>query len=440
MTFKKIKKYLFKDEHLDRKKLWCIFLLCAILMLCMEKAIEKLPLELWKFTDLAIADIDFNDIYYQTYYQPSQKRDVILINTGSLEPQYMRNQLGLLLAELDKYQPSAVGIDMIFTDVKDSADTHNLHKLIVGNNVVIGKDLNHTSVFDSLKPKPKSGYINLPITTRASVREYYNHYDLVEAGDTITYPSFARRLYAIAEGDIPDKSESTSLLRYDCIGKGFYEALHAKQDTDSAYYCFPAVEGYDVLARTGIDNDTLRRLIKGKIVIVGHLGSPWLTNSNDMLDKHSTPTDWQLVNRIPIMPGAVVHANAVQMLMDKSDYTEISDPWYSIMLYGLLAGCFWLFFIFEKRIRNIPLAFIIDLLFLLFLTFFLIWLGIVLVGMGYHLRILKMVLMVVLLVEFKGFAFALYHHWEEHDAEDKRVKKEKKKHRRNKKRLIISKA
>ena len=339
------------------------------------------PLKLFHFEELATDDINFNDIYYSTNKNKNshnEEKDVVLINTGSIpKDTAFRKNLAFLINKVADYHPKIIGLDFYF----DHATEHDslLQQIITKDNVVIAIDGkgNHKNIFTS----SKTGVINFPIKTGETVREYYNYMKI--AGNNT--PSFANVLSGV------EKEDSVAYLKYCTDSKGFYN-IFKKSNIQN----FPAIEAIAIL--NSMDTALFREYIKNKIVIISHLGADNMENEFDVEDKHKVPTDTSLFNRNLTMPGAVIHANAIQMLINK-DEMFVVEGWFCELITSLiLFGYLFLFYTIHHKYK---LGKLFNILIILASTIILIFFTcIYLMDLGIYFKIGSLLVQIAFLEEF----------------------------------------
>jgi CHASE2 domain-containing sensor protein len=292
-----------------------IFIFFKITISIVSFLYEHLPLQLIHFEHLLTEDIQFNDIYYSSKVHKNDKnKEVVVINSGSiLKNENFRYELSNLIDIIGSYKPKKIGIDLIFEKHKENDSL--LQKSIYANDVILGIDSknNFKNVFES----NKSGIINFPIKNNETVREYFNYSN---------YDSKNKLSFASVLSEVIDK-DSIYYLKYNTDSKGFYNALDKKNEIEINN--FPAIEAVDIINR--IDTIEIKRLIENKIVIIGHLGTEYMDNFNDIEDKFKVPNNSSLYNRAQTMPGAIIHANAIQMMIDNDKILKIEGWLYEII-------------------------------------------------------------------------------------------------------------
>ncbi|MFT3796217.1 CHASE2 domain-containing protein [Flavobacterium sp.] len=402
----------FDKEPVNWKRLIIVFIVFVPFAYAFEQVLHALPVELYRIKDLAIEDLDFTDIHYQYEKPPtySSRKEVLLINSGSLERgATFRPKLTRLIEKLAAAQADKIGIDHYFVDIPQGgqADADSLEEAIIKHKVVFGVDGQYPTIFTEV-PKNQQGYINLPRKDRESVRTYFNYYKLPLAGsenDKVTVHSFA---WAMLPKMAERPADSIFWIKYSSKAGGFYNLRDPKVIGDDRHD-FPALEARDILDSVISDAALAEYVSAHPLVLIGHLGKDNMYNVEDLTDKHRVPVDFDLVNRLPVMPGVVVHANAIQTLADNSKLFDVSGVLHLVVV-GFLT--FWFLFglLQIKRLKPIWLELLVDVTFLILSILGVIRLSVALMDVGVHFHPGLLLLCIALLIEFKVFAFHFYDH------------------------------
>jgi CHASE2 domain-containing sensor protein len=378
--------------------------------------LEHTNTELFRIKELTVADIDFTDIHYQTRKATANDKHIVLVNIGSSPQDSIRYTLIKVLKKLNSYKPKAIGIDIYFVPNKNIPDSMNrlLNTLFDAANVVIGAEKSSQSQFPlaGSATKINFGYLNFPDEHKKTIREYYYQHKVNHLNINTPILSFASKLDSIYTGRVePVLHDSTFIMRYFGSDAGYYNAL-APGDLADTVHDFQAVEVSNLLDSNFADSLKLHEMIKNKIVIIGWLGSPLMINDKDLTDKHRVPVNFELFNRLPTMPGAVVHANALQTLLKKDKLHKI-EGWPHRLILGGIVFLYLLMFMMLHKLRPILLKLIIEIVILVASTLFLIWVSTLLMSNGWHLKIGTILLWIAVLIEYKMFAFEFYEYLEE---------------------------
>jgi CHASE2 domain-containing sensor protein len=368
-----------------------IFLSFKLTILVAYFLYKSLPLQLIHFEHLAMEDVVFNDIYYsvrpETDKSLIKEKEVVLINSGTIPRDSFRLKLAYVINEVSRYNPIAIGVDMQFSTYKNILFDSVLNEaLIKNNNVVLAQDAKNLNgqIFEA----KFKGVANFPSKINESVREYF--INMIEGMDTL--PSFAQTLCRIKNKN--NLEGEVRYLKYSTVGCGYYNALG--QTVNDKTYNFPAIEASLILNQT--DTSHIREMLQNKIIIIGHLGSESMDNKNDSEDKYRVPTDSTLINRAPVMPGAVIHANAVQMFLSGNDTVNI-EGWRYELITGIILICY--LFVFYTIHHKCVLGKLYNILILFGSTIPLIFIfGVWLMNIGIHYRVGALFLQIAFLEEF----------------------------------------
>jgi len=124
----------------------------------------------------------------------------------------------------------------------------------------------------------------------------------------------------------------------------------------------------------------LKNLMYGKIIILGHLGNPHMYHKFDVEDKFKAPTDpLHISDRERILAGPVIHANAVENLLDPENmFYECRGFWFDLLqqFFYLLYISFSLFYRLDNLRKKLVLGILslMSIIFVLYLMEFNIYL------------------------------------------------------------------
>lgn len=271
--------------------------------------------------ELASQDVSFNDMYYSVRSESDpdllNDKQVVLVNLGSKPLNSLRSTLAVLLERTNQFKPSIMAVDVTFEEDKVPQSDSVLKARLLQYRPILAKAKMGVNVY---KDCCEVGYIDLPEIEHQSIRNYNNY--IVLAGQKL--PSFASLIAKKKAGRAVDFGKPSFRLRYNCVESGYFDVFDtlnsAVHNHKGLLYNFPAIEATDLLDTS--KDKQLQLYLKGKIVIFAWMGSGSMTQEDDVTDKFKTPTDRSLVNRSPIMPGAVIHAVAVEMMLNNNYYTE----------------------------------------------------------------------------------------------------------------------
>jgi CHASE2 domain-containing sensor protein len=337
-------------------------------------------------------DVVFNDIYYSVRPETDKtlitEKKVVLVNSGTIPIDSFRLKLAQVINSISSYNPVAIGVDIQFDIHKNAFFDSILNETFLRNKKIVlaidGKN-RRNAIFESAS----KGAANFPCKLTESVREYYIR--MVDDKDTL--PSFAYSLCKIKNNEIESNKDLT-YLKYSTVGKGFYNAMKMMEENKA--YNFQAIEAIDII--NNIDSSFFREIIKNKIIIVGHLGCNSMDNIYDIEDKYRVPTDSSLINRAPIMPGSVIHANAVQMILSNNSIVEIDGWRYEIFTSIILMLYLFIFYTIHHRFH---LNKLINLIILFGSTVpFIFVFGVWHMNIGIHYKVGALFLQIAFLEEF----------------------------------------
>lgn len=292
--------------------------------------------ELFNVFEHVISDFNITDMYYTKFRQPADEPfedEMILVNIGNLDRRGIATQINIL----NQYEPKVIAIDArFFSEKSDPVANFMLSNAIKNTeNFVLGSELAmmsngdaSTNVWDTLLLPIKqfnehahTGFVNIGDyegpTDFATWRDIYPK-DTIKGG--ITESCFAAK---IAELYDPER------------GKAFFDRNNKIEDI----YFKGNLEKYIKLDVQDVfnlpkDSITSPQLIKGKIVLMGYMGSGY-TDYHFDADRFYTPLNEKYMGRgFPDMYGVVVHANIISMILDKN-YINVMPEWLSTLI-GIL--------------------------------------------------------------------------------------------------------
>lgn len=351
------------------------------------------------FKETAISDVDFSDLYYQNQKTSHINDSIIIINSGSIEkiPGYGRriDMLHLMRKLTDSCSPKKIGIDLEYTDSMNKETDNALNELFKNDKFVLAKSKQNTSILKGVT----TGNVNFPQQENHAVRNYYfsNKVD-----DTTSLNSFAN-VCLNKKLDISTAGREF-YLKYYCKGKGYYNILD-KQNEEETAFAFPAIEARDIL--NNFSAADFKKFFDHKIVLVGHLGEGNMHNPDDIGDKHKTPTDFQFVFKTKIMPGVVIHANAIRQLQLDDQIMDFDWISYIILSY-FLTFIFLIIFSQIKRLKNYYIRFVVDFLFATLSIVFIHFVVFNELSKSIHINSFYIGLILLSLAELKGAFFYFY--------------------------------
>jgi hypothetical protein len=237
--------------------------------------------------------------------------------------------------KLEEYEPAVIAVDHEFTaDTSKIGTIELLETASYFGDIIFAYDPLSSGF---LEPPGVKGQVIFPAQT--SIRYYRN-------SDSSFAFLLAKRLSPKLKE--PKNKNDSFPIHYCSYAKGF---THWQDKIDQYYDInFKAIEAKDFFDNNdSAQIEELKKLVAGKAVIIGHLGSPEMYNSNDIEDKFRVPVDpMAMTGREKIMPGPVIHANAVEnFLHPKEMFYELKGFWF-IFLQQLLYFFYLAFVLLEK--------------------------------------------------------------------------------------------
>ena len=359
--------------------------------------------------ETAIKDVDFSDLYYQVQDKPMLNDSIIIINSGSIANHslYGRRKgiekLIRILTGSNDRKPYKIGVDLVYTRWRDTAVDLSLGKLLQEKDCVIAKSKQDTSIFNQVT----MGYVNFPDEGKEAIRNYYYSYgnEIPESNkiDTLAIlNSFASAFF----NETVDTARANEhfFLKYYSKGKGFYNILNKKEEEDTVF-AFPAIEADTILK--GMTHEELKELFHNKIVLIGILGEGNMHNRYDISDKHKSPTDLEFIFKTPIMPGVVIHANAIRQLQLNEKITDFGLVSYSFLIYGITFYFLYVFLLIDK-LKSIYLRFFAEFIFTAVSILLLNYGSYRLMYLDVHLYTFYIAMVIIFVIELKSFALEYY--------------------------------
>lgn len=339
---------------------WKAFFITHLLFFCIGlflfKSLQYVTNEANAFKETAIRDIDFSDLYYQTQQTSKINDSIIIINSGSIKNDSIfgrRNGMLKLINRLttsNSFSPKKIGVDLEYVAPKNQKIDSMLGQAFTDQRIVIAESKQYPTIFKGIQ----TAYVNFPSQENSAVRNYYYSFEIT--------PGKLANSFAAACLDTSfsaSNADKEFYLKYYCKGKGFHNVLDRKNEED-AIFSFPAIEASTILADS--PHLDLEKLFHNKIVLIGHLGEGDMHNPDDITDKHKSPTDFQFIFKTQIMPGVVVHANAIRQLQLKDQIYDCPPIGYLIIIY-ILSIYFLAVSLLIDRLKSIFLRLAVELSF-----------------------------------------------------------------------------
>ena len=292
----------------------------------------------------AANDLSLNDLHYKINAQTRKHvlgTDIILINSGDLDPLTFRQELADLVKVVSLYDAKVIGIDHTFSrDQRIMGTAALVQELSENNKVVLALN---TQGKDHLKIQNAAyGTVNL-IKEPQTVRRY-------EGGRRTLAAQIVKKFGL--KHEIPD---DPYLINY--VAPDYQPTAFTLQAVNELAFSEPGV--VPVFNAREVMNATDASMLNGKIVLIGHFGSTALRDiKDDLEDKFSVPSDTNMIFRSPSMPGVLIHANAIDNLLRKEvRFTEVSATWWFKCLEVLFVFAYLYFLVFAEagKVVNILL-------------------------------------------------------------------------------------
>jgi len=327
----------------------------------------------------AFEDFSFNDLYYsEGFYDQVTSKEIVLVNVK----QAGRFEIAQALQHIAEAQPRAIGIDLLFKELKEPYSDSLLREALSHPRVVAAFYWEDTAAVAShpyfRERFAHEGFVNLDQPDGGRViREFLG----VKAnGDTSV--SLGVRLAGLA-GKEPDP--------------GTLERLSRSQPID---YRIPS-QGFLTLDIDDVLQSESLPVVKDAIVIFGYLGTP-TGNANDIEDKHFTPMNTSIAGRsVPDMYGVEIHGNIAYMLLHSRFVMGIPDG-----LVYLAAFLFCLLVVkggMQLYVRNEFAFDILAKIIQLSLSVILVYFALLLLKSGIYVRVTPVLIWVLLGLEMIGY-------------------------------------
>jgi len=313
---------------------------------------------------LIISDASINDLHYlireeTQNYEPKLSGELILVNTGSLPNDSVRLALSNLIQVLDQYQPKAIGLDLVFdSSCNVLGTTELLETLATTPRMVIGKSSKNGTLNPVISPSSAFGIVSFP-NNQSTVRKY--------SSQDNTFGFLVAQM--LRKDSLAPFDESTFFINYQTMADGVYTVHGPEFDfvmLDSSFRpsSFLLLEGRDILYNDSLTLLALTHLGRGRAFLLGHFGNTNLYNVKfDGEDKHRVPPERQLVNREKSMFGLLIHANAIENILNPElRYSCWSDSLIYQIIRGLIILAYMYYLLYFKLIKIVNIFFSIFLI------------------------------------------------------------------------------
>ncbi len=330
-----------KNKLLYKDAFFCMLLSFVVIGLA---SLLMLNLSIFNPFTNAFKDFSFLDIFYSEKMgeQNHVNQDIILVNVEHRD----RFELAELLSVLQKQQPKAIGVDLIFKQQREEFSDSVLKIQLSEPNVInsyayVSDELVENDAFFSVGKNTK-GYSNI---------------------------NFERNEGVIRNVQLQkNKTEELAFaatIANQTLNESEFEKLKGKLKKKQRIKFFGNQDHFLTYSFDEVLEKENHPLMKDKIIMLGYLGVP-LNNPFDVEDKHFTPLNEVAVGKsIPDMNGVVIQANIVEMLLKNDFITEV--PFFVLMLITVVLSYVSLLYFLRlnkrKRIRYMITKKIAQLLF-----------------------------------------------------------------------------
>ena len=298
-------------------------------------------MQLFTIKEIGSADFTFNDLYYRVVASEHFDNDklfripksTVLINTASLNNSTFRLELSSLMLKLEEFEPAVIAVDHEFIEDSTKKGTNELLETAsYFGNIIFAYDPNAKGY---IHPEGIRGNVLFPF--QSSIRYYRN-------SDSSFAFLIAKQLNEKVKA-FKNKQDSFP-IHYCSFDDGFVNW----KDKESKLFDinFKAVEATDFFVEgdSAYFND-LKKIIKGKALILGHLGSPYMNHEYDVKDKFRVPVDpLAMSGRERIMPGPVIYANAIENYLHPEEMFYEFKGFWSVLLQQIAYILFLAFVLF----------------------------------------------------------------------------------------------
>ncbi|MEN7546500.1 CHASE2 domain-containing protein [Rapidithrix thailandica] len=268
-------------------------------------------------------DFKLTDVYYSQVRKAEDvpfEENIVLVNIGdgSLGRRGIADQINIL----NQFEPAVIGLDAELYALKEEDPVgdfmlgeaiKNTEKFVMASRVANGHE--KTKTWDTLyMPPPQfaehayTGFANIGNITTAHFPTWREFPPKEKVKKNHTELSLAVKIAQLYDSTATQKFLKRNNEKEEIYFKGNLDKYY-KLDVEDVFQ-----QNFDPA------------LIKGKIVLMGYLGSGY-TNYHFDEDRFYTPLNNNLLGRgEPDMYGVVVHANIISMILEGNYITPMSKP------------------------------------------------------------------------------------------------------------------
>jgi len=262
----------------------------------------------------SLVDYEITDIVFSKFRDRSKvdfDENIIMVNSRKPD----RENINRLLEQLSSYQPAAIGIDLLFSEIKDPQTDARLQEILkTYPNIVVASTLGD---YDDQSETFTGSEECHPYFCDASVTGYINF--VAKEGYTIrlfspieTVDGRRKLAFGPKVAQMVDASKVETLLKRG----NEVERINYKGNTDS-YIAYDIDQILD-------SKESLASVFRGKIVLLGYLGEDdW---DQSIRDKFYSPLNDKIAAKsLPDIHGLTIHANIISMIMNESYINEVPN-------------------------------------------------------------------------------------------------------------------
>lgn len=286
---------------------------------------------------------EITDLVYSRLWDAKVSLDkrIVLVNTGRPN----RDSLWRVVDRVREAGAKVIGIDLLLSERMNPGVDSALQKSFQRTkNLVLAVELEALEAGKKLYEAPRhcdtffchhaqTGFINFIASDSTTTIRFFSPREMTATGPCLSFGAQTAKLY--------DPKAVDLLFRRNKKVEEIYYAGNQDQ--------FVQFEFADILDSTA----DLRERFQDKIVLIGFLGAPaW---GHAMLDLHYTPLNARYTGyNVPDMYGMVVHANIIQMILDRH-YLKKIPAWLQLLL--TFSFCYLNIHVYYRLFRRVSLSY-----------------------------------------------------------------------------------
>jgi CHASE2 domain-containing sensor protein len=303
-------------------------------------------------------DFKFTDLIYSKFTKNQTDTNIVIVNIGQLD----RGEIAELIDKINKENPKVIGVDALFTELKDPLQDMAL-KEAIGNSSALIMAAALTESDDGHGHHAQ--HIQAPHSFWGDV-DYGTATLIAKEGKTI------RHFESFSKDDHGHKTPSFAAAIVKNYDKKAYQILSDRKKTKEIINYKGNINSFMHFDHDEIlEGKTDLSILRNKIVLIGYLNQH-LDAINDLEDIYFTPLNPVFSGRTnPDMKGVVIHANIISMLLDQSYIRESSSlfNWILAFLICFVHVILFMFYYVERHKWFHPIAKVVQLL----TSVFIVW-------------------------------------------------------------------